>query len=1038
MNTNELVEALQKSKDDISRYLKLKLNLPASTIITLPPGPHGLLLEDNDDGICHVIGVTPGYSRDIRVGMLVDGIETSDGLQLYGHPTKMVLQILDQAQHQSERIVKCISPESKPSPKSKVLPSFKTHTLPPGTAAEVGLQELGDNCTIASSGSRRSYSMPSGFRVYTLTLPDLGHSFRNVTPDQLMELLNVTSDESNRIVTLKNPDKLSSKAASSIGVTSYKLRLPDEGNAEQLGLVLEDTSDDGLPIIADIDSSSPLAPYLMTPAGVVVSVTKIGWDGTTEFEGLDASDLKEVLGDSSGFPQRMLYCTASRDGGENKMILKRGDAPSVVHSVQQQEQQEQQELDSLPTNPSIASAAAAAASSSSLPDELLVELPKGKVGAIFAETPPQLTKLAPDSVLREAGVPLGMTVDTLTLTETGQTYTQLETMEFVNALKGSADQEGRLIRFINVDKVPLTVEEEEEEEDDMNVPLGSIGGGGGGGASVQSGKSATSMRSSSAGVSIPKSSSSIKSARSKASSVGGGGSVRSKASGGGSANMMIPLNSPSSVVSKTTSVSGSVVPEVVPEETEFEHDQHEIEEALQEIHDLPEEIQQLDEIQEAIHTLENLEEQYENENENTAPEEEEDEEDEEEEDNGIELLVPAGPIGLSFSKDTPPIVKKVRDTSPLVGMVEPGMLVDTVELMDIGETYYELDGAELANLLKDNKDSSGRKVRFITADMELTPKPGGAGAAASSVAGDSQTTGQSVYLPVGKLGMSFVSGDKPPAIINKIKPDGPLEEYRSIQGMAIDTLEVPGDGDDDVAVHYELNAREVTSLLKATADTAGRKLRVRRPVSEKFHTLPDEMSVVVPPGSLLCSLGGRPPKVKSFKEGSPLADKIPPAMFVDGLALPDGYVKKGLSSAELVKLLGARSQTEGRTLLLKNEKTMSPSEPEEVFPDLLTINLPMGKLGMSFKGRRARIARIHAGSVLEDQLYLGMLIDTIEIPGGSTFSGLKASEASRILKDTSKVEGRILTLRGPTQTELLALRDDDALDESGYSQSQRN
>jgi len=129
--------------------------------------------------------------------------------------------------------------------------------------------------------------------------------------------------------------------------------------------------------------------------------------------------------------------------------------------------------------------------------------------------------------------------------------------------------------------------------------------------------------------------------------------------------------------------------------------------------------------------------------------------------------------------------------------------------------------------------------------------------------------------------------------------------------------------------------------------------------------------------------------------------------------MPDGYTQAGFSTREFVTLLGFLSEQEGRTLTLRNNK-LEPSPKEESFPEELSVTLPTGKLNTSFKGKRtARVSRLHEESKLKGKVYVGMLVDSISIPGGSTFSGMTAKEAARVLVETKNVGGRIMTLKAP-------------------------
>merc|ERR1712048_1173427 len=83
--------------------------------------------------------------------------------------------------------------------------------------------------------------------------------------------------------------------------------------------------------------------------------------------------------------------------------------------------------------------------------------------------------------------------------------------------------------------------------------------------------------------------------------------------------------------------------------------------------------------------------------------------------------------------------------------------------------------------------------------------------------------------------------------------------------------------------------------------------------------------------------------------------------------------------------------------LLKNSKTQTPSPRAIECPEEMTVTIPTGKLGISFRGSKiARVTRLHDDTKMLGKAYEGMLVDTISIPGGSSFSMMTAKEVARI------------------------------------------
>mmetsp|Transcript_6123 Transcript_6123/g.8958 ORF Transcript_6123/g.8958 Transcript_6123/m.8958 type:complete len:766 (+) Transcript_6123:37-2334(+) len=363
----------------------------------------------------------------------------------------------------------------------------------------------------------------------------------------------------------------------------------------------------------------------------------------------------------------------------------------------------------------------------------------------------------------------------------------------------------------------------------------------------------------------------------------------------------------------------------------------------------------------------------------------------------VTLTLPAGSLGAIF-KGSPPALTRIKEGSCLGGEVEVGYVADTLTLPN-GIKYYQMDTMEFTSALKSNADSEGRVIRFVDPSVHaLTPKPYGDSSGAEMV------DYKSVALPTGALGVTFKG--KKRAHVSRVKPDSKL--YSSLPvGMGVDTITV------NSRVFMEMNSVEVADLVKSTSATPGRVMVVRNPDSNDYQKIPEKLEVVLPPGKLYCTFSSNPPVAKSFKAESPVSGYFPPAMYVDKLMMPDGYVQSGFNTRELVALLGFTSGEEGRTLVLK-KKTVARSPKEELFPEEKTVELGTGKLGVSFKGKRnAYISRVHESSTLGGRAWVGMLVNSIIIPGNTAFSGMTAKEAARVLVETSNVGGRKLVLKAP-------------------------
>jgi hypothetical protein len=372
--------------------------------------------------------------------------------------------------------------------------------------------------------------------------------------------------------------------------------------------------------------------------------------------------------------------------------------------------------------------------------------------------------------------------------------------------------------------------------------------------------------------------------------------------------------------------------------------------------------------------------------------------------------LPAGKIGVVL-KGNPPLVTRINPTSPIVEKLMVGMVADTLTL-EGGETMYEMDTPDFTGALSANSESEKRVVRFINpATMSL------------SIAGELAKPDElEVELPAGKLGVSFKGNA--PCMVTAVSKTSPVR-MDIPKGMAVDSLTV------GKLVYIDMDAMELAGYLKANSDKEGRVLKLKNPEVEgvEFQKLPDSKEVALPSGMLGVVFKGSPPCPASFKEGSAVEEVFPTGMFVDMVTLEDGTVMTGLPTKELVAVLKDSKDEKERTISFKNPKTKEPSPAAVILPDEKKVELPSGKLGVSFKGKdKAVAARIHESSSVRNLIRVGMVVDTIEMPDGKTYSGLTAKEAARILADTMETEGRVMILKNP-QTATMTARN-IAIDET--------
>jgi hypothetical protein len=363
-----------------------------------------------------------------------------------------------------------------------------------------------------------------------------------------------------------------------------------------------------------------------------------------------------------------------------------------------------------------------------------------------------------------------------------------------------------------------------------------------------------------------------------------------------------------------------------------------------------------------------------------------------------EVKLPAGKIGVVF-KGTPPMIKSIKDDSPVKDEVMEGMVVDVLTLED-GEQLCEMSTQELTFELNYAIESEGRVLLLKNPETaEMTKKE------AKPIPDYTEVT-----LPAGKLGVTFKG--KPP-MVTSINRDSSVRK-ELVEGMVVDSLTV------EATKFIDMDVRKLVNILAKSFDSEERVMVLKNPETQEISTMPDTMEVVLPAGKLGVSFKGSPPTVSKLSPESPVKDELLAGMAVDMLTYEDGTVMSGMSTQELVSALSESADSEGRTLTLKNPAVKAMSTKQLILPDEKDITLPAGKLGISFKGTPPIVSRLHDDSPMKGIVRVGMVVDTLDIPGeeGGHFAGLTAKELVGLLADSKDVEGREIVLKNPATATL--------------------
>lgn len=365
-------------------------------------------------------------------------------------------------------------------------------------------------------------------------------------------------------------------------------------------------------------------------------------------------------------------------------------------------------------------------------------------------------------------------------------------------------------------------------------------------------------------------------------------------------------------------------------------------------------------------------------------------------------LPAAEKLGIGFAvKNGVTTLTKLSSESPLRGSARVGMAIDALSLEGGDVMHLGFSGSELRGLL--GKTADDEKRQFILK-----------GPSNQSITKKSSTI---VKLPAGNasdLGLDFtVKGTMTAkALVYGIAEDSPLK------GKVQRGQEVVSVGLDDGLEYDELPTDELLEILQESSDAADKSRFMM--LLNGDEPLIDEVTVTLPAGKLGINFIGSPPRINKIIPGSPLQDKVFVGMVVDTLTLkePEEVLYNPFTAKEFINLLVEQKDSDQRVLRLINPATREFSTPdlgslpEEVVIDLPAV-YPLGFAMVDKKDGLCHISSVRRQSPLRTEMDVGMCVDELLLPDGTRHIQRSAAEMRSLLKDTTEVEGRKLTLKNP-------------------------
>lgn len=212
--------------------------------------------------------------------------------------------------------------------------------------------------------------------------------------------------------------------------------------------------------------------------------------------------------------------------------------------------------------------------------------------------------------------------------------------------------------------------------------------------------------------------------------------------------------------------------------------------------------------------------------------------------------------------------------------------------------------------------------------------------------------------------------------------------------------------------------------------------------------------LAVPSGSLGVFFKGVPPTVSRLREGSPLEGQLQPGDVVQAVRLADGTEHKDFGVAGAVgNVLREHADSPKRVLIVlvqkqdqeepvpeqapvaavikeQEEEEQEPLEAEEASTDpddededdedvgLEVVMLPVGSLGLGFRGTPPSITAVKKTSVLGGQVQVGQIVRKLLLPDGSVVTDLTTPTlVDKLNQHLDSDGGRQLVLETPPPPE---------------------
>mmetsp|Transcript_19123 Transcript_19123/g.21872 ORF Transcript_19123/g.21872 Transcript_19123/m.21872 type:complete len:450 (+) Transcript_19123:272-1621(+) len=360
-----------------------------------------------------------------------------------------------------------------------------------------------------------------------------------------------------------------------------------------------------------------------------------------------------------------------------------------------------------------------------------------------------------------------------------------------------------------------------------------------------------------------------------------------------------------------------------------------------------------------------------------------------------EIELPVGDLGFRVTnrRDAPSITN-IQPTCAIRSQLSANMVVNQVDI-----NGYQLVGGsvdEITKLLDMSSNQEGRKLTLLRPGSELSEK---------TINFEGAKT---LELPTGNLGIRL--GASVPTI-DEISPNSPIagEIY---PGMAIQAVRIPNGSQYD-----DLSGLVLHKVLVDTSNIEGRIINL---ISAEDNAAQLEPTLKFFPPSLGGSMAEIGFDTVVNDEGELVVSDIPDHSNLYGVLQP------GLILSEYTWKEGSRMTSSTPTSRAELDELLLQSSGCDRFiifhgvrnsfmPDQAVIDLQPGKLGITFKGNPARIAKIKDDSqVIGTPAMPGMVVSEAIIDG-MTYTSPETPELTNALRDSSGSSSRQLTLVNPNK-----------------------